>query len=175
MKFSETGLHGAVIVEIEQMKDQRGFFARTWCKREFEQYGLDSSLVQANVSYNRSRGTLRGMHYQVEPYGETKLVRCSQGAIYDVVIDLRPESPTYRKWVGVELTAENYRMLFVPKMFAHGFQTLIDDSVVTYQVGQFYTSGSERGIRYNDPVFGLRWPVEVSVISDKDKSWPDFS
>jgi dTDP-4-dehydrorhamnose 3,5-epimerase len=175
MKFIETGLQGAVIVEIEKLQDQRGFFARTWCKREFEKYGLDASLVQANVSYNHRKGTLRGMHYQVEPYGETKLVRCTQGAICDVIIDLRPESPTYRKWVGVELTAENYRMLFVPKMFAHGFQTLVDDSVVTYQVGQFYTSGSERGIRYNDPEFGLRWPVEVSVISDKDKSWPDFS
>jgi dTDP-4-dehydrorhamnose 3,5-epimerase len=175
MKFIETGLQGAVIVEIEKLQDQRGFFARTWCKREFEKYGLDASLVQANVSYNHRKGTLRGMHYQVEPYGETKLVRCTQGAICDVIIDLRPESPTYRKWVGVELTAENYRMLFVPKMFAHGFQTLVDDSVVTYQVGQFYTSGSERGIRYNDPAFGLRWPVEASVISDKDKSWPDFS
>ena len=175
MKFIETGLQGAVIVEIEKLQDQRGFFARTWCKREFEKYGLDASLVQANVSYNHRKGTLRGMHYQAEPYGETKLVRCTQGAICDVIIDLRPESPTYRKWVGVELTAENYRMLFVPKMFAHGFQTLVDDSVVTYQVGQFYTSGSERGIRYNDPAFGLRWPVEASVISDKDKSWPDFS
>lgn len=175
MKFIETGLQGAVIVEIEKLQDQRGFFARTWCKREFEKYGLDATLVQANVSYNLRKGTLRGMHYQVEPYGETKLVRCTQGAICDVIIDLRPESPTYRKWVGVELTAENYRMLFVPQMFAHGFQTLVDDSVVTYQVGQFYTSGSERGIRYNDPAFGLRWPVEVSVISDKDKSWPDFS
>jgi dTDP-4-dehydrorhamnose 3,5-epimerase len=131
--------------------------------------------VQANVSYNHRKGTLRGMHFQVEPHGETKLVRCTQGAIYDVIIDLRPDSPTYRKWVGVELTADNFRMLFVPKMFAHGFQTLAEESVVTYQVGQFYTPGSERGIRFDDPAFQIQWPLEVSVISDKDKSWPDFT
>jgi dTDP-4-dehydrorhamnose 3,5-epimerase len=175
MKFIETGLQGAVIVEIEKLQDQRGFFARSWCKREFEQYGLDASLVQANVSYNHRKGTLRGMHFQVEPHGETKLVRCTQGAIYDVIIDLRQDSPTYRKWVGVELTADNFRMLFVPKMFAHGFQTLAEESVVTYQVGQFYTPGSERGIRFDDPAFQIQWPLEVSVISDKDKSWPAFS
>jgi dTDP-4-dehydrorhamnose 3,5-epimerase len=175
MKFNETGLQGAIIVEIEKLQDQRGFFARSWCKREFEQYGLDASLVQANVSYNHRKGTLRGMHFQVEPHGETKLVRCTQGAIYDVIIDLRQDSPTYRKWVGVELTADNFRMLFVPKMFAHGFQTLAEESVVTYQVGQFYTPGSERGIRFDDPAFQIQWPLEVSVISDKDKSWPDFT
>jgi dTDP-4-dehydrorhamnose 3,5-epimerase len=175
MKFNETGLQGAIIVEIEKLQDQRGFFARSWCKREFEQYGLDASLVQANVSYNHRKGTLRGMHFQVEPHGETKLVRCTQGAIYDVIIDLRQDSPTYRKWVGVELTADNFRMLFVPKMFAHGFQTLAEESVVTYQVGQFYTPGSERGIRFDDPAFQIQWPLEVGVISDKDKSWPDFT
>ena len=174
MKFIETGLPGAVIVEIEKLQDQRGFFARSWCQREFEQVGMDASVVQANISYNYRQGTLRGMHYQAEPYAETKLVRCTRGAIYDVIIDLRPESPTYMKWVGVELTGDNYRMLFVPKMFAHGFQTLVDESGVTYQVGQFYTPGSERGIRYNDPAFDIRWPIEVRVISDKDKNWPDF-
>jgi dTDP-4-dehydrorhamnose 3,5-epimerase len=174
MKFVETGLPGAVIVEIEKQQDQRGFFARTWCRREFEKYGLDPQVAQANVSYNRCKGTLRGMHYQTEPYGETKLVRCTQGAIYDVIIDLRPESLTYRKWIGVELTADNYRMIFVPKMFAHGFQSLTDDSVLAYQVGQFYTPGAERGIRYNDAAFNIRWPLEVSVISDKDKSYADF-
>jgi dTDP-4-dehydrorhamnose 3,5-epimerase len=174
MKFNETGLQGAIIVEIEKLQDQRGFFARSWCKREFEQYGLDASLVQANVSYNHRKGTLRGMHFQVEPHGETKLVRCTQGAIYDVIIDLRQDSPTYRKWVGVELTADNFRMLFVPKMFAHGFQTLAEESVVTYQVGQFYTPGSERGIRFDDSAFQIQWPLEVGVISDKDKSWPAF-
>lgn len=174
MKFIETGLSGAVIVEIEKLQDQRGFFARTWCKKEFEKHGLDTEVVQANVSYNRTKGTLRGMHYQAEPHGETKLVRCTQGAIYDVIIDLRPDSPTYRKWIGVELTADNYRMLFVPKMFAHGYQTLVDDSVVAYQAGQFYTPGSERGIRFDDPAFDIQWPLPVSIISEKDKSWSDF-
>lgn len=174
MKFIETGLSGAVIVEIERLQDQRGFFARTWCQREFEQHGLETAVVQANTSFNHRKGTLRGMHYQAEPHGETKLVRCTQGAIYDVIIDLRPDSATKGKWVGAELTAENCRMLFVPKMFAHGFQTLVDDSVVTYQVGQFYTPGAERGIRYNDPIFQVNWPLTVSIISDKDKNWPDY-
>jgi dTDP-4-dehydrorhamnose 3,5-epimerase len=175
MKFIETGLPGAVVVEIEKMSDSRGFFARTWCRKEFEAHGLDTSAAQTNTSFNHLMGTLRGMHYQAEPFGETKLVRCTQGAIYDVIIDLRPDSPTYRKWFGVELTADNYRMLFVPKMFAHGFQTLADKSVVTYQVGQFYTPGAEQGIRYDDAAFSIRWPLKVSVISEKDKNWPDFS
>lgn len=174
MKFVETGLPGAVIVEIEKLQDERGFFARTWCKKEFEKHGLDVEVAQANVSCNRRKGTLRGMHFQAEPHGETKLVRCTHGAIYDVIIDLRPGSLTYRKWIGVELTADNYRMIFVPKMFAHGFQTLTDDSVLAYQVGQFYTPDSERGIRYDDAAFNIRWPLEVSVISDKDKGYPDF-
>jgi dTDP-4-dehydrorhamnose 3,5-epimerase len=175
MKFIETGLPGAVIVEIEKLEDQRGFFARTWCKKEFEKHDLDAEMVQANVSFNHSKGTLRGMHYQVEPHGETKLVRCTQGAVYDVIIDLRPGSQTYRRWFGVELSAANYRMLFVPKMFAHGYQTLVDESAVAYQVGQFYTPGSERGIRYDDSAFDIRWPLNVSIISDKDKNWPDFA
>jgi len=174
MRFIETELAGAVIVEIEKLEDHRGFCARTWCQREFDLHQLDSSFVQANTSLNHVKGTLRGMHYQAEPYGETKLVRCTQGAIYDVIIDLRPNSPTYRKWIGVELTADNYRMLFVPRMFAHGFQTLEDKSVVTYQVGQFYTPGSERGVRFNDPAFNIKWPLAISVISDKDQKWPDF-
>jgi dTDP-4-dehydrorhamnose 3,5-epimerase len=175
MKFTETRLPGAFIVEIEKLEDSRGFFARTWCRREFEQHGLDTDVMQANMSFNRLKGTLRGMHYQDEPFGETKVVRCSQGAVYDVIIDLRPSSPTYLQHVGVELTAANCRMLFVPRMFAHGFQTLVDDTVVTYQVGQFYTPGAERGIRYDDPLFGIAWPVPVAVISDKDKNWPDFT
>lgn len=174
MKFIETGLQGAVIVEIEKLQDQRGFFARTWCKNEFEKHGLDSSVMQANTSFNHRKGTLRGMHYQTEPYGETKLVRCTQGAIYDVIIDLRPESATFRKWVGVELSADNFKMLFVPKMFAHGFLTLEANSVVSYQVGQFYTPGAERGVRYDDPAFQIQWPIDVSVISDKDRNWAKF-
>lgn len=174
MRFIETGLQGAVVVEIEKMSDPRGFFARTWCRKEFEAQGLDTDAMQANTSFNHRKGTLRGMHYQTDPFGETKLVRCTQGAIYDVIIDLRSDSPTYLRWFGVELTADNFRMLFVPKTFAHGFQTLADNSVVTYQVGQFYTPGAERGIRYDDPAFCISWPIAVSVISDKDKNWPSY-
>lgn len=173
MKFVETGLDGAVIVEIEKIKDERGFFSRIWCQKEFKQRGLESCVVQANASFNYKKGTLRGMHYQSEPYGESKLVRCTQGAIYDVIIDLRRDSKTYLKWFGIELSAENFRMLFVPKMIAHGFQTLEDNSVISYQVGQFYTPGAERGVRYDDPIFKIKWPLAVSVISEKDKNWPD--
>lgn len=175
MRFSETRLEGAYIVEIEKLQDNRGFFARSWCKKEFEAQGLISRVVQANVSSNKKKGTLRGMHYQFAPYEETKLVRCTRGAIYDVIIDLRPDSPTYAQWIGVELTAENYKMLYVPENFAHGFQTLANDTEIIYQVSQFYTPGSEGGIRWNDPAFAIKWPLEVQVISDKDKSWVDFT
>lgn len=174
MKFTETKLKGAFIVEIEKLTDDRGFFARAWCRKEFEAHGLTSAVVQANVSFNRKRGTLRGMHYQIAPFQESKLIRCTRGAIYDVIIDLRPESPTYKKWIGVELTADNYTLFFVPEDFAHGFITLMDDTEITYQVSQFYTPGSEKGIRFNDPTFNIQWPLEVSVISDKDSNWPDF-
>jgi dTDP-4-dehydrorhamnose 3,5-epimerase len=172
--FTETKLNGVCIIEIEKLRDHRGFFARVWCQKEFEEHNLVSRIKQANVSYNKTKGTLRGMHYQVTPYEETKLVRCTKGSIYDVIIDLRPASPTYTQWIGVELTAGNYKMLYVPENFAHGFQTLEDDTEVTYQVSQFYTPGSERGIRWDDPAFSIDWPIEVQVISDKDKSWPDF-
>ena len=174
MKFTETKLKGAFIVEIEKLTDDRGFFARAWCRKEFEAHGLTSAVVQANVSFNRKRGTLRGMHYQIAPFQESKLIRCTRGAIYDVIIDLRPESPTYKEWIGVELTADNYTLFFVPEDFAHGFITLMDDTEITYQVSQFYTPGSEKGIRFNDPTFNIQWPLEVSVISDKDSNWPDF-
>ncbi|GBD98068.1 dTDP-4-dehydrorhamnose 3,5-epimerase [bacterium BMS3Abin07] len=174
MIFKETSLAGAYIITIEKREDERGFFARSWCKNEFESHGLNSSFVQANVSFNKKSGTLRGMHYQVNPYEETKLMRCTRGAIYDVIIDLRPDSPTYKQWIGVELTAENYTMLFVPENFAHGFQTLEDGTEVTYQVSQFYSPGSEQGIRFNDTGFGIKWPVDIRVISDKDRSWPDY-
>lgn len=175
MKFTETELKGAVIVEIEKLTDERGFFARSYCRKEFEAHGLSPDLVQANVSYNIKKGTLRGMHYQITPYEETKLVRCTRGAIYDVIIDLRPDSETYQKWIGIELTASNYKMLYVPENFGHGFQTLTDDTEVTYQVSQFYTPGAERGIRWNDPVFEINWPVEVTVISEKDRNWSDYA
>jgi dTDP-4-dehydrorhamnose 3,5-epimerase len=173
--FQETKLAGAYTIELERREDERGFFARGWCQQEFERQGLVSRLVQANISFNKQRGTLRGMHYQASPFEETKLVRCTRGAICDVIIDLRPESPTYGQWLGVELTADNYRILYVPERFAHGFITLEDNTEVTYQVSQFYTPACERGIRWNDPAFGVRWPVEVQVISQKDSSWPDWA
>ena len=174
MIFIETALSGAYILDIEPFIDARGFFARTWCQKEFGAYGLVSHLVQTNISFNNTKGTLRGMHYQIAPYEETKLVRCTKGAIYDVIIVLRQDSPTYMQWIGVELTAQNHKTLYVPENFAYGFQTLEDDTEVTYQVSQFYAPQAERGARYDDPAFGIMWPLEVVVIS-KDKSWSDYS
>jgi dTDP-4-dehydrorhamnose 3,5-epimerase len=174
MKFTEAKLKGAFIIEIEKLSDDRGFFARSWCQKEFEDHGLISRLVQTNVSSNRKKGTLRGMHYQMAPYQECKLIRCTRGAIYDMIIDLRPDSATYKQWTGVELTADNYSMLYVPEDFAHGFLTLTDNTEITYQVSQFYTPGSEKGIRFDDPAFNIQWPLEVTIISDKDRTWPDF-
>ena len=174
MIFTETELKGAYIVQIEKLQDNRGFFARAWCQKEFEEHGLTPRVVQANVSSNKKKGTLRGMHYQIAPYEETKLVRCTRGAIYDVIIDLRPDSPTFKQWIGVELTEKNYKMLYVPENFGHGFQTLDDNTEVTYQVSQFYAPGSESGIRWDDPAFGIEWPLDAQVISDKDKNWPDY-
>ena len=174
MKFIETLLKGACIVEIEQLTDDRGFFGRSWCRKEFEAHGLTAIVVQANVSFNHQKGTLRGMHYQIAPHREAKLIRCTRGAIYDVIIDLRPDSATYKNWIGVELTADEYKMLYVPENFAHGYQTLENHTEVTYQVTQYYTPGSEKGIRYNDPAFDIQWPLGVSTISDKDSTWPKF-
>jgi dTDP-4-dehydrorhamnose 3,5-epimerase len=176
MIFTETQLKGAVIIELERREDERGFFARAWCQKEFEANGLVSRLVQANVSFNKKKDTLRGMHYQVAPFEEVKLVRCSRGAIYDVIIDLRPHSPTYKQWLPVELTAENRKMLYVPAGFAHGFQTLEDGTEIFYQVSQFYSPRHERGVRWNDPAFGICWPeTGTRVISAKDRNWPDYS
>jgi dTDP-4-dehydrorhamnose 3,5-epimerase len=174
MVFRETKLRGCFIVEIEKVEDQRGFFARGWCKREFESHGLESRLVQANISLSKKKGTLRGLHYQVPTYEETKLIRCTRGSVYDVVVDLRPNSPTYMHWMAVELTAGNYRMFYVPRGFARGYQTLEDNTEIFYQVSEFYTPAAERGIRYDDPVFSISWPLRVEEISDKDKSWPDY-
>lgn len=175
MIFEETKLKDAYLVKLEELTDDRGFFARSWCQREFEQHGLVAHIAQANLSFNRKKGTLRGMHYQVAPYEETKLVRCTRGAIYDVIIDLRPQSVSYRQWIGVELTDANRHMLFVPEGFAHGFQTLADSTEVSYQVSQFYTPGAEQGARYDDPAFGISWPLDVTVMSDKDAKWPAFN
>jgi dTDP-4-dehydrorhamnose 3,5-epimerase len=175
MKFTETKLKGAYIIDIKPFVDERGFFARAWCQNEFEEHGLTTRVAQANISFNHKKGTLRGMHYQVPPYGEVKVIRCTRGALYDVIIDLRPGSETYMQWIGVELTAENHRMLYVPEQFAHGFQTLEDNTEATYQVSEFYTPGAERGLRWNDPAFDIEWPLEVVVISEKDQNWADFS
>jgi len=174
MIFTATELNGAYIVDIEPREDERGFFARTWCQQEFEKQGLVARIVQANLSYNKVRGTLRGMHYQHPPHAETKLVRAVRGGIYDVIVDLRPDSSTHKRWIGVELTAANRRALFVPEGFAHGFQSLEDDTEVIYQVSAFYVPGAEGGAKYNDPAFDIRWPLPVSVISDKDANWPDY-
>jgi dTDP-4-dehydrorhamnose 3,5-epimerase len=172
MRFTETPIEGAMVIDIEEIGDDRGYFARTYCASEFSEHGLGTMVAQANMSYNRHRGTLRGMHYQVHPAKETKLVRCPRGAIYDVIVDMRPDSSSYLTHFGVELTADNHRALYVPEMCAHGFQTLVDDTEVSYQVGAFYTPASERGARFDDPAFGIEWPLPVSVISEKDRSWP---
>jgi dTDP-4-dehydrorhamnose 3,5-epimerase len=174
MKFAESDLGGAYVVDLEPIEDARGFFARTFCAREFEALGLKPIVAQANVSYNHAAGTLRGIHYQLPPAAETKLIRCTRGAIFDVIIDLRPESPTYLEHFGIELTEDCRRALYVPEMFGHGYQTLTRRAEVIYQVGEFYTPGSERGIRYDDPTFDIQWPVPVEIISDKDAAWAPF-
>lgn len=174
MIFKETKLRGAYIIEIEPIEDERGFFARSWCKNEFEKYGLNSNLVQCNISFNKKRGTLRGMHYQVSPYEEEKLVRCTRGAIYDVIIDLRPKSETYKQWVSVDITNENRKMLYIPKGFAHGFQTLEDNTEVFYQMSEFYHCECARGVRWDDKEIGVKWALEEKIISEKDKSYEKF-
>lgn len=174
MIFTETQLKGSFTIDLEPIEDERGFFARSFCQKEFEKHGLNPRIVQCNVSYNKKKGTLRGMHYQVAPYEEAKLVRCIKGLIYDVIIDLRPDSPTYCQWFAVELTAEDYKMLYIPEGFAHGFQTLEEDTVVFYQVSAFYDPESARGVRWNDPAFGISWPDNVSVILERDQQYPDF-
>ncbi|NMB87752.1 MAG: dTDP-4-dehydrorhamnose 3,5-epimerase [Chloroflexi bacterium] len=175
MIFTETSLPGAYVIEIEKREDARGFFARSFCQHEFLARGLAPTVAQANISYNRHTGTLRGMHYQGEQAPGTKLVRCVRGGLYDVIIDLRPGSATYLQWTAVELSGENYRMLYIPQMFAHGFLTLSDDTEVLYLESQFYTPGAEKGARYDDPAFAIAWPQPIHVISEKDRNWPDFN
>jgi len=172
MIFTETELPGAFLIGLAPHSDERGFFARAFCRQEFEKHGLVPLVAQCNVSYNVKRGTIRGMHYQVAPALESKLVRCVRGAVLDVIVDLRVGSPTYLRHVAVELTAGNHLALYLPPMCAHGFQTLVDDTEVLYQVGEFYTPECERGARYDDPALGIRWPLPVTVISDKDRRWP---
>jgi len=171
MLFSPTTLKDAMLIDIERREDERGYFARTMCREEFRAHGLAADFVQANHSYNRRRGTLRGMHFQRAPHEEIKLVRCVRGAIFDVIIDLRPDSPTYMRWEAFELTAENGRSLYVPSGFAHGFQTLVDHVDVIYQVSHPHTPSAEGGLRYDDPKFGIVWPEQVTVIAPKDLAW----
>src|SRR5262249_48998992 len=175
MIFNELQLKGAFIIDMEKREDERGFFARTWSEKDYRAQGIDFSPTQSSISYNRLRGTLRGMHYQAAPFQEDKLVRCTRGALFDVIIDLRRDSATSRAWLGTELTADSYRMLYVPKDFAHGFETLVDDTEVQYLMTDAHNPQAERGIRWNDSAFAISWPVAVSVISEKDRSWPGFS
>jgi dTDP-4-dehydrorhamnose 3,5-epimerase len=175
MIFQKTPLPGAYLIDLEKRADHRGFFARAWCTKEFEDQGLSTKLVQVNVSWNKKVGTLRGMHYQTPPNAEVKIVRCTRGAIWDVSIDLRPESPTYLNHFSALLTADNHRMLYVPEQFAHGYQSLVDDTEVVYQVSESYAPQAERGLRFNDPQFNISWPLPVTVISEKDSSWPGYS
>jgi dTDP-4-dehydrorhamnose 3,5-epimerase len=171
MIFTETALPGAYIIDIEPRPDSRGFFARAFCQKEFEAHGLKPVIAQANVAFNRQKGTLRGMHFQFPPAAETKVVRCTRGAILDIIVDLRPESPTYLRHIAVELNEDNHRALYVPERFAHGYQVLQDKTETSYQVGEFYAPGFEGGLLYSDPRLGLQWPLPVSVISEKDQAW----
>lgn len=174
MIFVESPIDGALVVELDRRSDDRGFFARAWCEEEFAAHGLNARFVQANVAFSERSGTLRGLHYQLAPHEEEKLIRCTRGAIYDVIVDLRPESPTFEQWAAVELTAENGRMVHVPAGCAHGYQTLVGRSEVFYLVSYPYTPAAEAGIRYDDPAFDVAWPLEVRELSPKDRAWPDY-
>ena len=175
IKFTETKLKGAFIIDPETFADERGFLARSFSAKEFESHGLNARMAECNISFSRNRYTIRGMHFQKPPFAQAKLVRCSKGAVYDVIIDLRPESPTFKQWIGEELTSENRRMLYVPEGFAHGFQTLVDDAEVFYQITNFYNPGSEGGVRWNDPAFGIEWRATDGItINERDRTYPDF-
>ncbi len=174
MRFTAAPIEGAYVIELEPKADERGFFARAWCRQELESQGLVGDVAQCNISFNQSRGTLRGLHYQLAPHEEVKFVRCTAGAIFDVMVDLRRGSPTFKRWFGVELTAENRKMAYVPKGCAHGYQTLAESTEVFYLTSASYSPEAERGIRWNDPAFRISWPLSVSVISKRDQSHPDF-
>ena len=174
MQFTPTILPGAYILDVERRIDPRGFFGRTWCVDEFTSHGLNPRVVQCNVSYNAKRGTLRGMHFQTDPFGEAKLVRCTMGAIYDVIVDLRPDSPTYLQHTGVELSAQNRRALYIPEGLAHGFQTLTDDAEVFYQMSEYYHAECASGVRWDDPAFGIVWPLSDPILSEKDREFPNY-
>jgi dTDP-4-dehydrorhamnose 3,5-epimerase len=174
MRFTETNLPGAFLVDLNRIEDERGFFARGWCMDEFARHGLVAAMTQLNVGYSHKRGSLRGLHYQEHPHQEAKFVRCTRGAIFDVILDLRPDSPTHGQWLGAELTADNRRMLYAPPGCAHGYQTLTEDAEIYYLTSASYAPSAARGVRYNDPAFGIGWPLPVSAISDADASWPDY-
>jgi dTDP-4-dehydrorhamnose 3,5-epimerase len=174
MIFTETKIKGVYIIEPELLTDERGFFARSFCKEEFQKHGLETDIAQCNISYNKKKGTLRGMHYQVQPFEEAKIVSCTKGSIYDVVVDLRRDSPTYCQWVATDLSEKNFKMLYIPRGFAHGFQTLEDDTMVYYQMTEFFHPECARGGRWNDPRFGIPWPLKNSIISNKDRNYNFF-
>ena len=175
MKFNETRIPGVWVVETEPAEDERGWFSRSWCKKEFAAHGLNTEMMQCGMSLNRRKGTLRGMHYQSEPHGECKLVRCLRGALHDVVVDLRPHSPVFRQVVAVDLTQDNLKAIYIPEGVAHGFQTLVDDTLVYYQMSEYYESSAACGVRWDDPAFGIEWPLADLILSDKDQNWPDFT
>jgi dTDP-4-dehydrorhamnose 3,5-epimerase len=175
MEFTEISLKGARVVRLRKIEDERGFFARSWCVEEFQRAGLNPAMVQLNVGFNRQVGTVRGMHFQIPPHVEAKYIRCTRGAIYDVIIDLRESSPTFKQWFGIELTAENGLSLYAPEGFAHGYQALCDNTEMCYMTSALYAAGAARGVRWNDPAFNVRWPLPVSLISAQDGNWPDFS
>jgi dTDP-4-dehydrorhamnose 3,5-epimerase len=174
MEFTETALKGAYVVQLKRIEDQRGFFARGFCRDEFLTHGLNANMLQLNIGFSHLKGTLRGLHYQEAPHQEAKLMRCTRGAIYDVIVDLRPGSPTLGQWVGLELTAENGTMLYAPEGFAHGYQTLADDAEMYYMTSAPYASSAARGVRFDDPALRIDWPLAVSIVSDQDRTWPRY-
>ena len=175
MKFVETPLKGAYIIEIDKIGDERGFFGRSFCRNEMLDAGLNPNIVQINTSYSKYKGTLRGLHFQIRPHQESKMIRCTKGAIFDVIVDIRPESPTFLKWFGTDLNANNHKALYSPEGFAQGFITLDDNTEITYFTSEFYAPGKDRGVRYNDPQIGIQLPIQPTTLSEKDSSWPDFS
>ena len=175
MQFTPTSLLGAYVIDIRKIGDERGFFGRSWCAEEMARAGLDAQIAQINTSLSRYKGTLRGLHFQVAPFQESKMIRCTRGAVFDVIVDLRPESATFQQWFGMELNEDNHRALYSPKGFAQGFLTLQDNSEITYFSSAPYAPGKDRGVRFDDPAFGIEWPMAPVVMSDKDRAWPDFS
>lgn len=172
MIFEETPLRGAYVIEPERINDHRGFFARVWCKKELERRGLNSELSQSNIGFSHVKGTLRGLHFQKPPHAESKIVRCTRGSIFDVIVDLRPESPTYKRWFGIELSDENGKMVYVAEGMAQGYMTLQDNTEINYHTTEFFNAEAASGVRFDDPVLGIRWPMSATAISEQDRSWP---